>query len=99
MKQFTITFPDSGHEPATLPHGARLSENLTVLNSPLLFGCRSGICGTCLVHVESGHDQLTPPGEEEREALEVYAPGNPRARLACQLSLTADISLVKIESL
>ncbi len=98
MKQHTITFPNSGHGPATLPHGASLSENLTVLNSPLLFGCRSGICGTCLVHVEAGYERLAPPGEDEREALEVYAPGNPRARLACQLSLIADIALIKIES-
>jgi len=98
MKQHTITFPETDHAPATLPEGANLSENLTIINSPMLFGCRSGICGTCLIHVEEGYERLIPPAEQEREALEIYAPGNHMARLACQVSLVADISLKKIES-
>ena len=98
MKLHTIEFPDTDHAPARLPEGANLAENLSVMDSPLLFGCRNGICGTCLVHIEQGYDLLIPPTDAEREALEVYAPDNPRARLACQVSLTADISLVKIDS-
>jgi ferredoxin len=98
MKRHTITFPETDHAPAMLPYGANLSENLTIVNSPMLFGCRSGICGTCLIRVERGYEHLIPPGEEEREALEIYAPDNHEARLACQVSLIADISLIKIES-
>ncbi|MBC6436085.1 2Fe-2S iron-sulfur cluster binding domain-containing protein, partial [Nostoc sp. HG1] len=33
-----------------IPH-QNLSEHLTIQNSPVLFGCRTGICGTCLVEV------------------------------------------------
>jgi ferredoxin len=73
-----------------LAEGANLSEHLTVENSPVLFGCRTGICGTCLVQVDG---DISPPGDEEQDLLDVVAPGDPRARLACQLELTADIEL------
>lgn len=98
MKTFTISFPDTQHAPATLPEGANLSETLTVVNSPMLFGCRAGICGTCLIQVETGYENLTPPSADEQEALEIYAPGNDRARLGCQMLLTADVAIKKIRS-
>lgn len=41
---------------------------------------------------------LDPPGIAEHEALEIYAPGNPHARLACQLALSVDVHIRKIES-
>lgn len=99
MKQHRIKFPHTDYAPAILPAGANLAENLSIVNSPMLFGCRSGICGTCLVHIELGYERLIPPSDNEREALEIYAPDDPRARLACQVSLVADISLIKIESI
>ena len=98
MKTCTISFPDSPHAPATLPEGANLSENLTIMNSPMLFGCRAGICGTCLIQVEEGYDSLTPPTPDEYEALEVYAPGNTKARLGCQVRLTGNAAIKKIRS-
>jgi ferredoxin len=93
-----ITFPDTTHQPVSLPEGTNLSEQLSILNSPLLFGCRTGICGTCLVQVEDGVDSLKAPDFDETEALEIYAPGNGKARLACQIFLNCPIALRKIES-
>ena len=95
-KQFHIEFPGTDFEPLLLEAGVRLSTELTAVNSPILFGCRSGICGTCLVEVESG--SIDEPEADEKEALEIFAPGNPKARLACQLHLTGDLCLRKIQS-
>ena len=95
---YKVKFPGTEHPSVNLPLGANLSENLTVLNSPLLFGCRTGVCGTCLVQIEQGCETLKPAESEEREALSIYAPGNPNARLACQIFLDSDIALTKIES-
>jgi|SRR6516162_842134 ferredoxin len=95
---YRIEFPDTKYDPIELRLGANLSENLTILNSPMLFGCRTGVCGTCLVQIEKGCESLRPPEPEESEALAVYAPCNPRARLACQIFLDSDIALKKIES-
>jgi ferredoxin len=92
-----IQFPATCHAPVAVPEQANLSEQLTIMNSPVLFGCRTGICGTCLIEIEEGIDTLMPPDESEQEALECYAPGNTRARLACQVNLNCDIALKKIE--
>jgi len=94
--RFTLTFPGTAFGPLELPAHAALSQALTPANSPTLFGCREGVCGTCLSRVFAVSGALAAPDAHEREALEVYAPGEPDARLLCQLKLTADISIQKI---
>lgn len=99
MSTHRIEFPGTSFAPVDLPDLASLPLHLTVHNSPLLFGCRSGLCGTCLIEFETlAGEALLSPDAAEAEALEIYAPGNPRARLACQLVLSADLRLRKIES-
>lgn len=89
-----IRFDGDSHPPVELAIDSNLSEHLTKLNSPVLFGCRTGICGTCVIEIiESESGSLPPPSLDEKETLEVYAPGNSRARLACQMPLTASIKL------
>lgn len=85
-----VSFESGSHLPVELPVHANLSEHLTVQNSPVLFGCRTGICGTCVIRVRGS---LPPAGEDERDLLDVIAPGDPEARLACQLDLTCDIEI------
>jgi ferredoxin len=88
VSQREVSFPGTNHRALRLPERASLSEHLTVQNSPVLFGCRTGICATCLSEVEG---DVPPPSADEREVLEVFAPDNPRARLVCQVALTADV--------
>lgn len=95
---FYIEFPGTEFEPLLLEKGARLSSVLTAVNSPILFGCRSGICGTCLVEAEAESGTVEGPDADESEALEIFAPGNPGARLACQMRLTGNLCCRKIES-
>ncbi|MDJ0737797.1 MAG: 2Fe-2S iron-sulfur cluster-binding protein [Nostocaceae cyanobacterium] len=90
----TIKFPTTNHQPITLEKHQKLSEHLTIENSPVLFGCRTGICGTCLVIIKG---DIPPPSAEEKEILEIFAPGNPQARLACQIQLTNDIEITIFE--
>ena len=97
MKRHRIEFPGTHYALVELPDLSSLSLHLTVQNSPLLFGCRSGVCGTCLIEVEAD-EPLPAPDVDEAEALEVYAPGNPRARLACQLQVSTNLRIRKIDS-
>jgi ferredoxin len=92
--QHEISFSPASHPALSLERGALLSEYLDITNSPLLFGCRTGICGTCLIEVEAEENgELAPPAADERELLELIAPDNPRARLACQIALRADLRI------
>ena len=69
------------------------SEVLNATNSPVLFGCRTGICGTCLIKVIDGAKNLDPPDEDEMEVLELLAPEEKNVRLACQLKINGDIKI------
>jgi ferredoxin len=92
--QFTITFSPESHSAVKLGRGSVLSEHLTLDNSPVLFGCRTGICATCLVEVLSQENgELAAPSDDEKELLDIVAPDDAKARLACQIELSADIRI------
>ena len=97
MTFHTIKFPGSIFDPVFVPAGAPLSQHLTPENSPVLFGCRAGLCGTCAAKVRVIAGDLPEADESEREALDVYAPGELGARLLCQTHLTADIAVERLE--
>lgn len=91
----TITFPNSNKPPVSILPTASLFIALTLENSPILFACRTGICGTCLVRATG---DMAPPTAEEQEVLELLAPNSPNARLACQIQPTGDLSLSPLKS-
>ncbi|MDZ8263644.1 2Fe-2S iron-sulfur cluster-binding protein [Nostoc sp. ChiQUE01b] len=88
-----ISFPGSDFVPITLECHQSLSEHLTVQNSPVLFGCRTGICGTCLVEVIG---DIPPPQPDEQEMLETLAANIPNVRLACQVDVTENIEIRRV---
>jgi ferredoxin len=80
----------------TVDAGTPLWQVFDAANSPILFGCRTGICGTCVCRV--AHDgSLTPADEDEAETLEVLADGEADVRLACQLDVQGDLALRALE--
>lgn len=99
MQKCRLEFPETDYPPLVLDEGLSLTEELTAANSPILFGCRSGLCGTCLIEVEVVAGRLDGPESDEQEALEIYAPGNDKARLACQLKSAASLRIRSIDSL
>jgi ferredoxin len=88
-----VSFPETEYPPLALAVHQNLSEHLTIQNSPVLFGCRTGICGTCLVEVEG---DSPPPMPDEQEMLDTLAPQQAKVRLACQLVLTADLEIRRL---
>ncbi|MEE2902813.1 MAG: 2Fe-2S iron-sulfur cluster-binding protein [Myxococcota bacterium] len=94
-RTFKVEFPGTSFAPVELPEGSNLSEVLTAENSPVLFGCRTGICGTCLGKIESTA-LIEPPDADEQEVLEVLADDEPTARLCCQIELKSDLKIVHL---
>ena len=84
-----IHFPNTDDDSVVVDPKDPLSTQLTLQNSPILFGCRTGICGTCLVAATGDMDS---PSAEEQEVLTLFAADCLNARLACQIKPTGDIS-------
>lgn len=92
-----IEFDGSDKPPVNLNQGDNLSEKLTIQNSPILFGCRIGICGTCAVEVINSDSPLPPRSHDEVEFLGVMAPGRDNVRLACQININSNLKIRKTE--
>ncbi|QND87024.1 (2Fe-2S)-binding protein [Chromobacterium vaccinii] len=59
----------------------------------LSFGCRSGVCGVCLVKVHHGASLLGPVAENERDFVQRMGFESGPYRLACQCRLNGDVTL------
>ena len=58
----------------------------------LEFGCRDGVCGTCIVNVLRGAENLSPVSVDERDTLENFG-ADPGQRLACQVKILGDVEI------
>lgn len=93
-----IEFINSDKAPVILDEGDNLSEKLNIHNSPILFGCRIGICGTCAIEiVEEEGFPLHPRTHDEKGFLEAIAPGQDKVRLACQIHINTNLKVKKVE--
>lgn len=54
------------------------------------FGCESGICSTCLIHIRSGAENLSSKTEQEEFTLDARGAG-PEMRLGCQCTVNGDV--------
>ena len=75
--------------------GERLADIFDLPLSPRAFFmcCKKALCGTCLIEVERGLENLSPPTEAETETIARLMIDNPHARLACQARVWGDCTL------
>lgn len=61
-------------------------------DTSILFGCRDGACGACMVQILDGAENLSKMEEDEQDFLETM---NAREgeRLACQCKVFGDVKL------
>ena len=94
---YKIEFVNSDKKSVELNQGDCLSEKLTIHNSPILFGCRIGICGTCAIEVMDAEHPLPPKTPDEKDFLDNMYPGNEKIRLACQIHINTNIKIRKAD--
>jgi ferredoxin len=82
MAKAQLTFEDIGTT-VTVPAGSRVIEISDKVNSGIIYGCREGDCGTCMMKVVSGIQNLTEPSVLEDKVLKEQFAGR-HFRLACQ---------------
>ena len=58
----------------------------------ILFGCRDGACGACMIRVIDGAENLSTMEDHERDFLETMA-AEKDERLACQCRVSGDVKI------
>ena len=73
-----------GHndEEVNLVDGAPIAEACEEAGVP--FACTEGVCGTCVIEIKMGKENLTEPTQEEEDFL---GQGTCDERLACQCKI------------
>jgi ferredoxin len=76
-----LIFDHNGEE-TDLPDGSPIAEVCEDAGVP--FACTEGVCGTCVIEVTEGQDNLSQPTQEEEDFL---GEGTCDERLACQCKI------------
>ena len=61
-------------------------------DTSILFGCRDGACGACMIRVLKCPENLSPMQDNEKDFLETMA-AEPNERLACQCKVKGDVTI------
>jgi ferredoxin len=69
-------------EETELTDGSPIAEACEEAGVP--FACTEGVCGTCVIEIKEGKDNLTSPTQEEQDFL---GEGTCDERLACQCKI------------
>ncbi|MBR9699487.1 (2Fe-2S)-binding protein [Candidatus Woesearchaeota archaeon] len=72
----------------TLEDGAEIKDACKDLG--VVFGCEDGLCGTCMIEIEEGMENLSQPTQEEKD---MGVEGN--TRLACQCKINSGTVKIK----
>ncbi len=74
---------ENNNEEVSLEDGTPIAQCCEEAGVP--FACTEGICGTCIVEVVAGHENLSPPSQQEIDFL--GEEGIKKERMACQCSI------------
>jgi ferredoxin len=85
MPKAEVTFDDIGVT-LVVPAGTRLIEVSEQAGASILYGCREGDCGTCMVKIVSGAEHLAEPSTLEDQVLKDNF-ASLDTRLACQAQM------------
>jgi ferredoxin len=79
------------------PEGGRLLDLIDSAALRIELSCRSADCGTCVIEVLEGENELIPPDGDEVVRLGLGGgPGASRSRLACQVRMRPGLGLVHL---
>lgn len=73
---------DHNNEEVDLPDDSPIADTCEEAGVP--FACTEGVCGTCVIEVKEGMENLTTPTQEEEDFL---GSGTCDERLACQCKI------------
>ncbi len=91
MAKAKVTFSDI-ELTVNVPVGTRVIEVSEKVGSGIIYGCRECDCGTCMMKVEEGWNNLSEPSVLEDKVLRENMAGR-HYRLACQAQVVGDVKV------
>ncbi len=76
----------------TVPMNARFLDIAFDQATGLLFGCRAGACGTCMLRVVANPENISPIRKSERHFLDAVGASADK-RLACVSRIIGDVTV------
>lgn len=96
LRSGNLDAADPPPEPAVDTHEIEVTEDDWLMDvcdastAPLLFSCRSGECGICVVRVDGGGEVIDPPTPRELATIALRIPGaGEHTRLGCRVRIRA----------
>ncbi len=89
-----VTFQGT-EQSVDVEEGALLREVTQKNGWPIPYGCENGICGTCLITIPEGSDNLSEIGEHEAQTLKAMGKTDGTHRLACQCKVMGDVTIAQ----
>lgn len=75
-----------------VPAGTSFLDFCMENGAPHDFGCTVGSCGTCVLRIEQGAQNVNPMSADERDTVEMCTSVE-GARLGCQIKILGDVAL------
>ena len=94
MAKARLTFSDVDVT-VTVPTGTRVIEVSEQVGAGIVYGCREGECGTCMMQVQKGRKNLSTPSLLEDKVLREHMAGS-NFRLACQAQVLGDVTVAPV---
>jgi len=91
MAKAKVTFEDIDLT-VSVPVGTRVIEVSEKVGSGIIYGCRECDCGTCMMEVTDGWDNLSTPTVLEDKVLRENMAGR-HQRLSCQAQIIGDVTV------
>lgn len=91
MAKANVTFEDIDLT-VSVPVGTRIIELSEKVGSGIIYGCREADCGTCLMEVTEGWNNLSEPSVLEQKVLSENMAGR-HTRCACQAQVIGDVTV------
>ncbi len=92
FKMPKVKYTNNGDE-AEVETGTNLKDVTKDEGWPIAYGCEDGMCGTCIVNVKEGKENLNPINEKEEQTLDVMGMNDGEHRLACQCKVKGDCEI------
>ena len=89
-----VIFQNTG-QTASTDEGGALRDLVHGEGWPVPFGCENGICGTCLITIPFGKENLGDIEEMEQQTLEAMGMDDDEHRLACQCKVKGDVTIAQ----